>query len=311
MRRIIILIGLCAFAIALAAVSCKRQEPAVPQQKRLTVVTSLFPLYDFARAIARDKAAVSLLLPPGVESHSFEPRPGDILTINSADLFIFTGAEMEPWVAKILQGVENKNLTVIDASAGISLLRETLEPGEEHHGADPHIWLDFSNAQRMTDTICRGFSVKDPLNKIFYEENARSHKERLSQLDSRFRETLTTCRHRVIIHGGHFAFGYLAKRYQLDYRAAYGFSPDAEPTPRRVYELSEQMKRSGIRCIFYEELLNPRVAETISRETGAELLQLSAAHNLAKREMDQGVTFIAIMEQNLKNLSRGLECREK
>ena len=82
-------------------------------------------------------------------------------------------------------------------------------------------------------------------------------------------------------------------------------------SPRRagIYELSEFMKRSGIRCIFYEELLNPRVAETIARETGAELLQLSAAHNLSKEEMEQGVTFIDIMEQNLKNLSRGLECR--
>ena len=310
MRRAIILIGLCAFATALAAVSCKRQEPQSPQGKNvITVVTSLFPLYDFARAIAKDKAAVSLLLPPGVEAHSFEPRPGDILKINSADLFIYTGAVMEPWVAKILQAMENKDLLVIDASAGIRLLQEAPGPGEEHHGTDPHIWLDLENAQHLVDTIGEGLSAKDPLNRKFYTDNARSYKARLAELDSRYRRVLATCKHRVIIHGGHFAFGYLAKRYSIDYRAAYGFSPDAEPTPRRIYELSEFIKRSGVQYIFYEELLNPRVAETIARETGAQLLKLSAAHNLSKMEMEQGVTFIDIMEQNLKNLSRGLECR--
>jgi len=309
MRRAIILIGLCAFAIALAAVSCKQQEPEVQQQKKLTIVTSLFPLYDFARAVGKENVAVSLLLPPGVEAHSFEPRPGDILKINSADLFIYTGAVMEPWVAKILQAMENKDLLVIDASAGIRLLQEAPDSGEEHHGTDPHIWLDLANAQHLVATICEGLSAKDPLNRKFYTDNARSYKARLIELDSRYQSVLAACKHRVIIHGGHFAFGYLAKRYSIDYRAAYGFSPDAEPTPRRIYELSEFIKRSGVQYIFYEELLNPRVAETIARETGAQLLKLSAAHNLSKKELEQGVTFIDIMEQNLKNLSRGLECR--
>jgi zinc transport system substrate-binding protein len=309
LKRAILLTGFCVCVIALAAVSCSQQAPNIPQHKRLTIVTSLFPLYDFARAVAKDKADVSLLLPPGVEAHSFEPRPGDILRIQSADLFIYTGARMEPWAAKILQGIENKNLLVIDASRGISLLQEVPDPGDKQHGTDPHIWLDFSNAQHMVDTIAEGLSAKDPLNRKLYADNARAYTARLAELDRRYRETLATCRHRVIIHGGHFAFGYLAKRYHLDYRAAYGFSPDAEPTPRRLYELSEFMKRSGIRCIFYEELLNPRVAETIARETGAGLLKLSAAHNVTKKEMEQGVGFIDIMEQNLKNLSRGLECR--
>jgi zinc transport system substrate-binding protein len=310
MKRAILLSIFCAGVIALAAVSCKRQEPQSPQGKNvITVITSLFPLYDFARAVGKEKVAVSLLLPPGVESHSFEPRPGDILKINSAALFIYTGAVMEPWVAKILQAMENKDLRVIDASSGIRLLQEAPDSGEEHHGTDPHIWLDLANAQHMVDTINEGLSAKDPLNRKFYTDNARSCKARLAELDSRYRKVLSTCKHPVIIHGGHFAFGYLAKRYSIDYRAAYGFSPDAEPLPRRLYELSEFIKRSNAQYIFYEELLNPRVAETIARETGAQLLKLSAAHNLSKEEMEQGVTFIDIMEQNLKNLSRGLECQ--
>ena len=189
MKRSVFLAALCAGVIAFAAGSCKRQEPQSPQGKNvITAVTSLFPLYDFARAVGKENVAVSLLLPPGVESHSFEPRPGDILKINSADLFIYTGAVMEPWVAKILQAMENKDLLVIDASTGIRLLQEAPDPGEKHHGTDPHIWLDLANAQHMVDTICEGLSAKDPLNRKFYTDNARSYKARLAELDSRYRK---------------------------------------------------------------------------------------------------------------------------
>ena len=272
------------------------------------MVTSLFPLYDFAKNVGKDKADVSLLLPPGVEPHSFEPKPGDVLRIHDADIFIYTDAAMEPWVTKILQSIENKNILVVEAGKGISLMKETSDEGREHGGTDPHIWLDFANAQRMVDSICEGFSAKDPAHKTFYADNARAYNSQLSALDTRYKNTLAHCKHSDIVHGGHFAFGYLAKRYNLHYVAAYGFSPDSEPTPRRLYDLSEMIKQKGIKYIFYEELLSPRVAETIARETGVSLLKLSAAHNLTKEELEQNVTFISIMEQNLKNLATGLQC---
>jgi zinc transport system substrate-binding protein len=294
--------------LVLCAVACQQRDRGAAQKKSLTVVTSLFPLYDFAKNIGKDKADVSLLLPPGVEPHSFEPKPGDVVRIHDAAIFIYTDAAMEPWVTKILQSVENKNLLVVEAGKGISLMKETSDEGGEHGGTDPHIWLDFANAQRMVDTICEGFSAKDPGNKIFYMENARAYNRLLSDLDSRYKKTLEQCKYSDIFHGGHFAFGYLARRYNLHYSAAYGFSPDAEPTPRRLYDLSEMIKHKGIKYIFYEELLSPRVAETIARETGVSLLKLSAAHNITKEELMQNVTFISIMKQNLKNLATGLQC---
>ena len=295
--------------LVLCAVACQQRDRGAAQKKSLTVVTSLFPLYDFAKNIGKDKADVSLLLPPGVEPHSFEPKPGDVLRIHDAAIFIYTDAAMEPWVAKILQAIENKNLLVIEAGKGIPLMKESPHEAGVHGGIDPHIWLDFANAQRMVDTICEGFCAKDPANKMFYKDNARTYNKLLSDLDIRYRTTLSHCKYTEIVHGGHFAFGYLAKRYNLQYAAAYGFSPDAEPTPRRLYDMSEKIKQKGIRYIFYEELLNPRVAEAIARETGTTLLKLSAAHNLTKEEFMQNVSFISIMEHNLKNLSTGLQCR--
>ena len=296
------------FCLLLWAVACQERDRGAAQKKSLTVVTSLFPLYDFAKNIGKDKADVSLLLPPGVEPHSFEPKPGDVLRIHDADIFIYTDAAMEPWVTKILQSIESKNLLVVEAGKGISLMNEPSDEVGEHGGTDPHIWLDFANAQRMVDTICEGFSAKDPAHKTFYADNARAYNSLLSALDSRYMKTLTHCKHSDIVHGGHFAFGYLAKRYNLHYVAAYGFSPDSESTPRRLYDLSEMIKQKGIKYIFYEELLSPRVAETIARETGVSLLKLSAAHNITKEELMQNVTFISIMKQNLKNLATGLQC---
>ena len=302
-------------------VACGKPVDKNPGVQRLKVVPTLFPLYDFAKEVGRERADVSLLLPPGVEPHSFEPKPGDVLKLESGDLFIYTGRHMEPWAETILKSVTAEKLVVVDASAGIL-------PGEEkapytvsrgahdgnpsrHYGADvdPHIWLDLANAQKMVDTILNGFVLRDPAHKEYYTRNAQEYNGKLAQLDAQFERTLATCTKRVIIHGGHFAFNYLAKRYQLTYISAYSGSPDAEPTARRLIGLKNQLKKYDLHYIYYEELITPRVAEIIANETGVRMLKLNGAHNVTREEMAQGITFIQIMEQNLRNLKVGLECQ--
>lgn len=304
---------------------CRKKEQTPAEQQRLQVITTLFPVYDFTRNVAGDKAHVTLLLPPGVESHSFEPKPGDILRISSASLLIYTGRYMEPWIENILKGVDSKNLVVVDASRGITLIesntdidghghKEGLGHGkeeEQRHGhgkLDPHIWLDVAHAHKMVDNICEGLSRKDPANRDYYTKNAEAYKAKLDQIDKKYRDTLSSCKQKTFIHGGHFAFGYLAKRYDLHYMAAYKGSPDAEPTPRRITELKKMLKTYDIKYIYYEELIIPRVAEVVSKETGAVLLKIHGAHNVSKEEMDKGITFLSIMEDNLKSLQKGLGC---
>ncbi len=300
---------------------CSKQGEETSRHQKLKVVTTLFPLYDFGRQVGGDRADVTLLLPPGVEPHSFEPKPGDILKVENADLFIYTGKQMEPWAETVLNSIGSKRLVVVDDSAGILKgeekkpytfdKRHARETDEWHyHGdIDPHVWLDFSNAQKMVLTIAGGFVLKDPSRREYYERNAQQYNKKLQALDEEYRRVLEGCSKHVIIHGGHFAFNYLAKRYGLRYISAYSGSPDAEPTARKLIEIKQQMKKYGVHYIYYEELITPRVAEIIARETGASMLKLNGAHNVTRDEMARGVTFIDIMQQNLNSLRVGLECR--
>ena len=318
-RYLLCVVSLTAcFAICQA---CGRPPDKPAAEQKLKVVTTLFPLYDFARNVGGERADVSLLLPPGVEPHSFEPKPGDVIRIEAADLFIYTGEHMEPWAATILKGFSGGKLVAVDTSVEIS----PKTGGDEHmrssgsveeksdrhhrHDVDPHIWLDLDYAQKMVDIILNGYVKKDPANRTFYTQNAERYKARLAELDGRFQRELSTCKKRVIIHGGHFAFNYLARRYGIAYVSAYGGSPDSEPTARALIELEKQLRKYDVRYVYFEELITPRVAKVIAKETGASLLPLHGAHNVSREELAQAVTFTSIMEQNLKNLKVGMECQ--
>jgi zinc transport system substrate-binding protein len=323
--KIKIMLAIVFAGILLVAVTaCQRQEQQIGKIKQLTVVTTLFPLYDFTKTIAGDKASITLLLPPGVEAHSFEPKAGDMLKVNGADLFIFTGKFMEPWADGLLKGVDSKGLLVVDASTGITLMEgedkhhdhghgkaeKHKEGGHHDHGKiDPHIWLDFGNAQKMVNTIREALIAKDPANKDYYAKNADAFIAKLADLDRLYEKSFSSCKKSMFVHGGHFAFNYLAKRYNLTYISAYQGSPDSEPTPKRIINLKKMMQDNNIQYIYYEELITPRVADVLARETGAKLLKLHGAHNISKEEFEKGITFLSIMEENLKNLTVGLECQ--
>lgn len=318
--RIAVLLIICTALVC----ACQKRETLSPTsaKKKLVVVTTLFPLYDFARTIGGDKAEVSLILPPGVEPHSFEPRPEDAARVSKADLFVFTNEYMEPWAVKFVKGLNAGNVTLVDSSKGVTFLRAGKEEdgenghdghnGKEHHHAgtmDPHIWLDFGNAQIMVDNIATAMIAKDPANKGYYLSNAAACKAELQRLDNDYRAGLSTCAKRVFLHGGHYAFGYLAHRYGLQYESASAVNADSEPTPAQLIALIKQVKASGLKYVYSEELLSPRVAEMIARESGASVLLLHGAHNISREDFEKGVTFITLMKRNLVNLRRGLQCK--
>lgn len=311
------------------AQSTSQAAPEAP--RKLQVITTLFPLYDFSKTLMGDAAEVSLLLPPGVEPHAFEPTPQDIVRISKGDVFIYTGEAMEPWVHELLAGIDNPELLVIDASQGIALAEEedhgpedeaahAEEKGEDHapageegthHGVDPHIWLDPVLAQQMTATIAEGLkkAVPDRAAEITAAEGTL--RQQLEALHQKYVAALGKTQYNEIVYGGHFAFGYLARRYGLEHVSPYdGFSPDAEPTPAKIAALIQTLKTTGTKTIYFEELIDPKVARVIAEETGAKMLMLHGAHNVSKAEMESGITYIAIMEQNLENLKEGLGYRE-
>jgi zinc transport system substrate-binding protein len=319
MRRTTII--LCALLMSVVVLSCsKRDKTPEAETPRLRVVTSLYPVYDFAKNIGRERVELSLLLPPGVEPHSFEPKPADIVNLNKADIFIYTNKYMEPWVGDIIKGIDNNKAMLLDSSRGIVFMEEE-DKGHDHkkgvthkdshgqEGMDPHIWLDLDNAIKMVDTIRDAFIQKDQTGRDYYQKNADAYKSVLKELDIKFQNGLSRCKQKVFITGGHFAFGYLARRYGLTYISAYGFSPDAEPTPGQLAKITRLLKQQGLKYIFHEELLMPRVADTLAKETGAQLLFLHGAHNISREEFERGTSFVKLMEKNLENLEKGLECR--
>lgn len=287
------------------------------QPSKQRVITTLFPLYDFAREVGKEKVDVNLLLPPGVEAHSFSPTPKDIVDIHKAAVFIYTGNAMEPWVEDMLKGHQNKDLLVIDASktldesehceGGCDHDHGHHEHGEESH-MDPHIWLDPVIAKKIVQAIAAGLEKKDPKNKEFYQKNADAYCKKLDDLDKRIKETLKHCQKKTIMYGGHFAFGYFTKRYGLKHVSPYqGFSPNAQPSPKSIIKLIKAVKKDNVKAVYFEELIEPKVARIIKEETGAKLLLLHGAHNVTKKEKADGATYLSIMNGNLDRLKEGLE----
>lgn len=337
--------------ITLLLGGCTQNPIQNEQNGKLSIVTTIYPLYEFAKEVGKDKIEVTLLLPPGVEAHTFEPKPSDIIKVSKANLFIYTGAGMEPWAEDILQGVENKNLIILDSSTKVNLIKfeeehyeedetehkhneeellneehheeteheaedhpheEEIDHAEEehHHNGeyDPHIWLDFSNDTKIVLAIAEELARIDSNNKQFYLENANNYIKKLNELDDNYSKTLADCDHNEIITGGHSAFGYLAKKYSLETLSASGISPDSEPTPQKIKEIVDLIKEHKLNYVYFEELVNPSIAQAIANETGAKTLILNPAANLTKEKFDGKTSFISIMNDNLLSLKTGLEC---
>jgi zinc transport system substrate-binding protein len=316
-----------AAALVFFSTATTRAESPPPPPAPLTVVSTIFPLYDWARIVGGDRVRVTQLLPAGVEAHSYAPRPSDLLTLHRAHVFLFLGDDLEPWAHDLIGGIDNPALRVIEAGQAVPRTGDDTaeahdahaehltadhdhEHDHAHHGPlDPHVWLDPVLAQSLVAAIADGLAAADPAGSETYRANAARYQAALQELHARNTATLATAHHREILYGGHFAFGYFARRYSLTHRSPYtGFSPNASPTPTQMADLIRAVRSSGQQVIFHEELLDPRVARVIAAETGARLELLHAAHNLTRAERDRGdITYLSLMNDNLAKLRLALE----
>jgi len=297
------------FIVAFSGCSASISE----QSDKLVIVTTIFPQYDFARQIAKDKAEVSILLAPGTESHTYEPTPLDMKKINDADIFIYTGENMEPWAQSIVESIGNEALLVVDASKGIELIEgdhdhgEEIDESEEEHSLDPHIWLDPQLAKVMTDNILQALISMDSDNSDFYTANAEKYKTQLDKLDSDIRQAVESAQKDTIVFGGRFAYAYFINRYDIKYISAYeGCSSHDEPSVQSIVNVVEFVKANDINVIYHEEFSDPKVAKSIAEQTGATLSVLNTVHNLSSDDMQEGLTYIDVMYQNLESLKKGL-----
>jgi zinc transport system substrate-binding protein len=309
------ILSLLISAMFIFMTACSSSENISDEKNdKIQISATLFPQYDFARQIAGDKADITLLLPSGMDSHSYEPSPADIININKSDLFIYTGEYLESWANDIVSDIDKDKTYVLDVSEGIHLVKEDEEHyhdednEEEHrHEYDPHIWTSPVIAMQMVDNIAEALCSIDSENSDYYLENAGNYKELLSELDSDFKKVVEEGNRNTIYFGGKFAMYYFTEEYGLDYVSAFdSCSGETEPSAKVMSEIISGIKENNIPVIYYEEIAEPVVANMIADETGAKPLLLHSCHNVTPEEFKNGVTYIDLMKQNVINLKEGL-----
>ena len=271
--------------------------PAAGQEgkdDRILVVTTIFPYYDFVRQIAGDRVKLKLVVPAGMDSHSFEPTPADMIAMQEADVLICNGGEMEQWVEKVLGSLDTSHMKVLTMM--------------DYVDVDEHIWTSPVNARAIVKIISQTLSEAAPREKSRFEDNTQAYLKELKELDSQFRQVVNQGRLHMIVVADKFPFRYFADEYGLSYRAAFsGCSGDTEPSARTIAYLIDKVKEERIPAVYYLELSSHRTAEIIQEETGAMPLLLHSCHNVTRKQFDEGVTYLQLMKQNVENLRYGLE----
>ncbi|MDR2747024.1 MAG: metal ABC transporter substrate-binding protein [Treponema sp.] len=307
-------------ALLLSSAAFARPRQDRGNKNAVSVVTTVFPSYDFVREIAGDTVNLSLLLPPGAESHSFEPTPRDIIQIQNSDLFIYVGGESETWVERILDSVDsykNGKLKVISLMDMVEVVEEEIVEGmeeeeeeaggEEEAEYDEHVWTSPRNAGLIVHAISEALCQADSANAAFYRRNAQDYQAKLDELDGAFQTVVNGARRKTIIFGDRFPFRYFADDYGLSYYAAFpGCSTETECSAATVAFLVDKVKNENIPVIFHIELSNEKIADTISEATGAKKLLLHACHNVSKQDMDRKVSYLELQRGNVDRLREAL-----
>lgn len=286
---------------------------------KLSIVTTIFPYYDFARQIVADKADVTMLLSPGAESHDYEPSPQDIISINNADIFIYNGGESDEWVESILSSLDGKvnTLRMFDY---VTLLcteeehsHEEEHHNEEHHHSeyDEHIWTSPANAVALANAIAQDIISVDAKNKEFYNKNLENYINELYNLDEEFFEVTNSAIENdkiitekpVIVIADRFPMLYFTDRYGLEYKSLFpGCSADTQPSISTVTGLIDFVNDEKIPTVFHMDTTNEKYAQLISEDTDAVVQTLFSCHNVTKEQFEEGVTYLSLMELNLQAL---------
>jgi len=281
----------------------------------LKVVTTFYPMYDFAKNVVGDNGEVSVLLNAGQESHGYEPTPQDIAAIADADVFVYNSDEMETWVPSVLESIESSDVIVVEAAEDIALfeLEEAAAAEEEHsdedadaHSVDPHVWLDPVYAQVEVDAILAGVLEADAANKESYEANAAAFNAKLAELDAAYRTAFADAENRTFVVQ-HAAFGYIARRYELTEVAVSDVSSDAEPDPAKLAELQQFMIDNQITTVYYSDSASSKTAETLAAEAGASLEVLSPLEGITEADQEAGKDYLSVMEENLTALKKVIQ----
>jgi zinc transport system substrate-binding protein len=281
--------GWLAGVVAAAVVVGLSVGTAVAVSKR-SVVAAFYPVAYAAQRVGGNRVDVTNLTPAGAEPHDLELTPEQIDAILDADVVLDLGQGFQPAVEKAADQRDGPTVSLLPA-----------------HTRDPHIWLDPIRMEGIVQRVQRALTKVDPLGRAAYARNADRFVAELDALHARYTQGLATCTRTVIVTA-HEAFGHLASRYGLRQEGVAGLSPDAEPDAQRLGRLADLVKRLGVTTVFTEELVSPRIADTLAREAGVKTDTLNPLEGLTDREVSRGANYITVMDQNLAKLRRALDC---
>ena len=282
---------------------------------KLKIISTVFPPYDLARQIAGDNAEISILLPPGSEIHNYEPSAKDMIAIRNCDIFLYIGGENEQWAEKLINSNDTENVTAVKLIDYVPTLSEDEdehdhEHDHEHeheHETDEHIWTSPQNAQLMLSAVYDAICKVDPSDKQTYTKNKDAYAKQLSDLDNAYRSAVDNAKNKTIVLADKFPFRYLAHEYGLEFSAAFAAcSDESEPGVSTMIKLTKTIKENNIPAVYYLEFSSTKIADTLCDETGATKLMLHSCHNVSKQDIENNVSYVDLMKQNLENLKSTL-----
>lgn len=296
-----------------------KSAASAPPEKKLQIVCTNFPSYDFAKHIVKDQGEVTMLVKPGTDVHSFSPSPKDLKAVADSDLLIYTGGDSDEWVGKVLDAAGKKPGSVFRMMDAVKLSEEEhlegmqpeeeAEEGAEEEGPemDEHVWTAPANAIEIVKKLNASISKLDGAHAKEYQKNTEAYTKELTDLDQSFRDVIDHAARKEIIVGDRFPFLYFVKEYGLTYDAAFpGCSKDTEANPKTIAFLIDKVKADQIPVIFHIEMSNQQMSHSIAEATGAKERELNSIHNVTQKDFDAGVTYVDLMKRNVKTLKEAL-----
>lgn len=279
---------------------------------KIKIYTSIYPLYDFAKKVGGDKVEVTNLVPAGTEPHDWEISTSDIVNLEKADMLIYNGAGIENWTDKVIDTLENKDIVYVKTSEGLDIHKavgksnSSKDDGHSHGNFDPHTWLSIKNAKKEMENIKDALIKHDSENAKYYEDNYEKYAKKFDELDKKYTDTLDPIKNKTIIVA-HEAFGYLCSEYDINQEGIEGLTPDSEPDPARMREIIKFAKENNVKTIFFEELVSPKVAQTIAKEINAKTEVLNPLEGLSEKQINNGEDYFSVMEKNLEVLYESMK----
>lgn len=275
---------------------------------KISVVTTIFPYYDFARSVSKGTCDVDMLLKPGSDVHSFEPTPSDILKIRNADLFIYNGGESDEWVDSILESLGDTDKPVVMKMT--DYVKPLTEMDADHHAEDEedeHIWTSLDNAKTLVSKISDEVSKLDQKHKTVYNKNSLDYIEKISKVQSEIENTVNSSESKKIVVGDRFPLLYFATEFSLDWECAFpGCSTETEPSLDRLSKLTDTIEKDKIKTILKLEMSENKVADTLADETNTKVRTFYSAESVSKEDFANNITYVDLMERNNNALKEAL-----